>query len=81
MTPIALKAFLPNSPRAIQHAVRVESAAHTGQDIIGQLNSALSWTHYRTLIKVDRQEAIPQQLKQEIQREKELIESLREKQS
>ncbi|MFT7559261.1 MAG: putative nuclease of restriction endonuclease-like (RecB) superfamily [Flavobacteriales bacterium] len=50
----------PDAPQAIQHAVRVESTVHNtvaGQDIIGRLNSGLSWTHYRTLIKVDRQEA------------------------
>jgi hypothetical protein len=35
---------------SIQHALRVKSE----HDAIGMLNASLSWTHYRTLLKVER---------------------------
>lgn len=41
-----------------QHALRVVSAANVGHDWHpGQIHSALSWTHYRALLKVNRREA------------------------
>ena len=42
---------------AILHAVRGESAAGLVPSAPGQLNPNLSWTHYRTLLKVSRTEA------------------------
>lgn len=45
-------------PDAISHAVRDLSAQPAGADWQpGQLHAGLSWTHYRTLLKVDRREA------------------------
>nr|CAA6828024.1 MAG: FIG074102: hypothetical protein [uncultured Thiotrichaceae bacterium] len=46
----------------IQHAPRVKSSLtlpqqHNDDWQPGKLHTALSWTHYRTLLKVDRQEA------------------------
>jgi len=38
---------------SIQHALRVKSE----HDAIGMLNAALSWTHYRTLLKIERLQA------------------------
>jgi len=38
---------------SIQHALRVKSEG----DAVGMLNAALSWTHYRTLLKVERPQA------------------------
>jgi len=38
---------------SIQHALRVKSE----DDGVGILNTSLSWTHYRTLLKVERQQA------------------------
>jgi len=38
---------------SIQHAVRVKSK----HDAVGMLNPSLSWTHYRTLLKVERPQA------------------------
>jgi len=38
---------------SIQHALRVKSE----DGAIGILNTSLSWTHYRTLLKVERQQA------------------------
>lgn len=46
---------LSDSARAIGHAVRDESAAGTAWQP-GALHLALSWTHYRTLLKVERRE-------------------------
>jgi len=41
-----------------QHAVRVESSEELGNSWSpGRLHPGLSWTHYRTLLKVDRREA------------------------
>jgi predicted nuclease of restriction endonuclease-like (RecB) superfamily len=42
----------------IQHAVRVKSlTTQTPAWMPGQLHPSLSWTHYRTLLKVDQKEA------------------------
>ena len=46
---------LSDSALAIRHAVRDESDASTAWQS-GALHPALSWTHYRTLIKVGRRE-------------------------
>lgn len=46
---------LSDSALAIRHAVRDESDARTALQP-GALHPALSWTHYRTLIKVERRE-------------------------
>ena len=46
---------LSDSALAIRHAVRDESDASTAWQP-GALHLALSWTHYRTLIKVERRE-------------------------
>jgi len=43
----------PQALDSIQHALRVKSEG----DAIGMLNVALSWTHYRTLLKVERPQA------------------------
>lgn len=55
----AVRAEFPEA--AILHAVRGEFASMAAQPAVGcqagQLNPNLSWTHYRTLLKVNRAEA------------------------